>query len=152
MLTQVQLEAFEKLSPIPEMLEHDVLKRGIKTGSAVYGGFVDGSSDIDILMNQDTMNFTIEDYAPHAIGPAGAGNSGGDNADTRSLIVKCSTITDPMNIIFCRDAEVFRAWVDTTNCLILMSKLSEELRNLMQSRAVRVAIFYAIRTTLLEEK
>lgn len=133
-------EAALKLDCLDAKTYYDLLKYGFMTGSKVLGGYNPDISDIDIcieagaspLINFDRLLSLRLGYYPHDYA---------DKETFTNIYCKSPPNGEILNILIFHDHDTFNKWRIVTNHIRKMINVSSALRNSIQNKKNRVALF-----------
>jgi hypothetical protein len=145
--------SLKKLDPFPKSILDDLWKRGIKTGSKVFGGFDPETSDVDWLIPPEfhlTPKMTMRyNYA----WLEGGGSIDEENTIFHSIYVRTGNWeSDPdriYNLLFLNDEETFEIWKQATIEMRFLIRHNERIRrNVQDNKTVRVELFETLKRSM----
>jgi len=128
------ISILKKKKPIPERTLQVIEKVGVDTGSSVFGGYIEGKSDIDILIPPDSLSYDeliVEGYGIYT-------NEDYDEDGYMSMYVKTEEDII-LNLLICLDDEAFDIRVKVTKILERLYKF--ELGYLLEFKGNRCLLF-----------
>lgn len=135
-----QIKDADRLPELPRQLLKKLDKIGLRTGSAVFGGWIKGISDIDyILVKDDDFLEEISEYIINA------GGSVNDGASFYAYYAKYEKYY--LNLIVVEEKKYFDAWKDAHNLLMGLIKHSPTFKELIKEKEFRVKQFQLLRET-----
>lgn len=148
------LSQFKYVKPVPLGLEKIIRKRGVKSGSCVFGGLRE-SSDVDILflldrddeelellndfyfrarLDTEFMRYVAEQYRD-------------EDSEFLSVYVKCRFTKRPVNLLLFDVPEIYWTWVDAT--MIMKRAIKDaRMKEAIKDKRKRVYFFEAIKETI----
>ena len=137
--------ALKNKEPIPKEIEIYIRKKGMITGSRVFGGFTSGESDIDVIVNMRTFPWCFDDLIPY--GYYVTHDYRGDGYQSIYVNVRYSKHIHNLLLVF----ENYKAWCWATQQLKQVKKESPGMKELLKSKDLRVALFEVLKEECYEK-
>jgi len=130
-------EALESKKECPPELIDNLLKYGVLTGSYVFGGFVKGKSDIDIILKPEHYNY--DEYDPYHIFLSGS-------VDDEHECAYVKTKDGVFNVLLIESDKRRRCWVKATKIMLKIKKIPSMAKafKLKQNRITQMGALRAI--------
>jgi hypothetical protein len=113
MLDPEMLQLLKEVPAVPEKLFRDIYKNSVITGSKVLGGFIEGTSDIDLIVPHKFIS--EDDLSEYAVGASGAAID--MEPDYKRSFYIHTQNGKVYNILIMHSDEEFWIWVTTTTLL-----------------------------------
>jgi len=147
-------ELVEGLLVVGPAVEEYIRKKGIPTGSRVFGGFESGKSDVDIIVLPERfLPFDISDLIDHGYGTLGPGSKGRDDSDDdfKSIYIKMRFTRYPVNLLVMKYSSEYKVWVEATR-LVKQLKFLPEWKGLVKIKRHRVELFESVKSMIRYER
>ncbi len=128
---------WEKLKPLSSRMEEMVFKRGVKTGSRLFGGAT-ASSDLDVLLLSEPP-FTFHELIMEGMGVYQSERYRGEYFD--AIYVKSATRPYPVNLILFLDKQKLQTYIEASFIMKKWRKEDPILREYMKDKQQRLDMF-----------
>jgi hypothetical protein len=123
-----------------QAMETKIRQVGIKTGSRVFGGFIEGESDVDWILPfhfplfeySDMLTYSSHDY---------------HQPDYLSVYTKSKT-GEIWNLLVMQNPEIYEVWVETTIAIRRLVARHASIAEALHNKTTRVVLFETLKWTI----
>ena len=127
----------KKLIPLTDEEFELINEKGISTGSYVFGGFIKGISDIDIIFHNFDIT-EIKDYDKKIYVPD---NDSSKNEISIKSVYALGPEKYPLNLLFIKeDKELYKEWKRAARLMIKLKKIPKLARQ-FEDKKQRILMF-----------
>ncbi len=132
------IKQLAKKLPVPDEIARDIRRLGHITGSRVFGGFIPGESDIDVIILPGPLEWDFDSLAQQ-YGWYVSGEY--RNPEYDAIYVKVPYSKHIHNLLLMRDSRSQARWIAATEWMKKMKTTMPAMRKFFQEKDKRVEMF-----------
>ncbi len=133
------IRELNKRDPVPDDIAADIRKQGTITGSRVFGGFIPGESDIDVILLDAGLDWDFGTILQNGHGWYVHGEY--YEPEYQAVYVKVPYSKHIHNLLLMRDSRSYVRWIAATEWMKKMKQTMPAMKKFFQDKDRRVEMF-----------
>ncbi len=149
-MDRITRNTWDNVETLPMRFEKYIRANGVITGSKVFGGFVSGTSDIDIIL-MPTKDISFMNLLMKGFGCYAANTYVDTQRTYSSIYVRCAFTKHPVNLLLIYDEYMYNIFVAVTKS-IQFARQTPIIRDFLLEKENRVQLFETLKTHLINSR